>query len=389
MALSSRRSDPVGRCSGGGRGSVGPRRDGGARTTARRSRCSRSEIRAETRTPVVHRRRARRPSDPAVENPLAEGDLAYVRRGVPGDDEEHPGDRPGTGCRQHPRGGSAERGGAFRINAQLIDAASEGHLWGGAVRGRAVGRQHLPGAERDRGRDHRGAAGAADRIRAGRHRPDAHRGLRRLPGLPAGPDVFPRELPRIELSVGRCDPLARARARSGVRRGMGAQGSRGKHAVPLLLRPVGLARGGIPRVDRALPGAGARPARGTRGAGALVLPHAAGLPPGAARTGDRHRGPPSDAGFETTIASVYRRAGDMEKALEHFEIGVDLDPRSAMAPYSVGETLVLLRGTTRPGGGCAGRWRSVPISHSVSVHEHGELCGPRATRPERACGCSG
>ncbi|MGB5675597.1 MAG: tetratricopeptide repeat protein [Gemmatimonadota bacterium] len=52
---------------------------------------------------------------------------------------------------------------------------------------------------------------------------------------------------------------------------------------------------------------------------------------------------PSDAGFETTIASVYRRAGDMEKALEHFEIGAELDPRSAMAPYSVGETLVLLR----------------------------------------------
>ena len=52
---------------------------------------------------------------------------------------------------------------------------------------------------------------------------------------------------------------------------------------------------------------------------------------------------PSDAGFETTIASVYRRAGDMEKALEHFEIGVELDPRSAMAPYSVGETLLLLR----------------------------------------------
>ncbi len=52
---------------------------------------------------------------------------------------------------------------------------------------------------------------------------------------------------------------------------------------------------------------------------------------------------PSDADFETTIASVYRRAGDMEKALEHFEIGVELDPRSAMAPYSVGETLLLLR----------------------------------------------
>jgi len=52
---------------------------------------------------------------------------------------------------------------------------------------------------------------------------------------------------------------------------------------------------------------------------------------------------PSDAGFETTLASVYRRAGDMESALEHFEIGVELDPRSAMAPYSVGETLILLR----------------------------------------------
>ncbi len=52
---------------------------------------------------------------------------------------------------------------------------------------------------------------------------------------------------------------------------------------------------------------------------------------------------PSDAGVETTIASVYRRAGDMEKAIEHFERGADLDPRSAMAPYSVGETLALLR----------------------------------------------
>ena len=52
---------------------------------------------------------------------------------------------------------------------------------------------------------------------------------------------------------------------------------------------------------------------------------------------------PSDAGFETTIASVYRRAGDMEMANEHFEIGAELDPRSAMAPYSVGETLMLQR----------------------------------------------
>ncbi len=52
---------------------------------------------------------------------------------------------------------------------------------------------------------------------------------------------------------------------------------------------------------------------------------------------------PSDAGFETTIASVRRRAGDMEGAIEHFERGAELDPRSAMAPYSVGETLALLR----------------------------------------------
>ena len=52
---------------------------------------------------------------------------------------------------------------------------------------------------------------------------------------------------------------------------------------------------------------------------------------------------PSDAGFETTLASVYRRAGDMESSLEHFELGVDLDPRSAMAPFSVGETLILQR----------------------------------------------
>ena len=52
---------------------------------------------------------------------------------------------------------------------------------------------------------------------------------------------------------------------------------------------------------------------------------------------------PSDAGIVTTIASVYRRAGDMDKALDDFVLGAELDPRSAMAPYSVGETLVLLR----------------------------------------------
>lgn len=52
---------------------------------------------------------------------------------------------------------------------------------------------------------------------------------------------------------------------------------------------------------------------------------------------------PSDAGFETTIASVHRRNGDMEEAIVHFELGAELDPRSAMAPYSVGETLALLR----------------------------------------------
>jgi TolB-like protein/Flp pilus assembly protein TadD len=52
---------------------------------------------------------------------------------------------------------------------------------------------------------------------------------------------------------------------------------------------------------------------------------------------------PSDAGFETTIASVLRRAGDMEEAVVHFERGAELDPRSAMAPYSVGETLSLMR----------------------------------------------
>jgi TolB-like protein/Flp pilus assembly protein TadD len=52
---------------------------------------------------------------------------------------------------------------------------------------------------------------------------------------------------------------------------------------------------------------------------------------------------PSAADVETTIASVHRRAGDMEEAVVHFERGAELDPRSAMAPFSVGETLGLLR----------------------------------------------
>jgi len=52
---------------------------------------------------------------------------------------------------------------------------------------------------------------------------------------------------------------------------------------------------------------------------------------------------PSDTGFETTIASVLRRKGDMEEAIASFERGAELDPRSAMAPYSVGETLMLVR----------------------------------------------
>ncbi len=55
------------------------------------------------------------------------------------------------------------------------------------------------------------------------------------------------------------------------------------------------------------------------------------------------RSRPSSAEYETTIASILRRKGDMEEAIVHFMRGAELDPRSAMAPYSVGETLALLR----------------------------------------------
>jgi serine/threonine-protein kinase len=55
------------------------------------------------------------------------------------------------------------------------------------------------------------------------------------------------------------------------------------------------------------------------------------------------KGMPGEVDLLTLAGSVHRRNGDMEDAIRRFEEAAELDPRQSMAPYSVGETLSLLR----------------------------------------------
>ena len=59
--------------------------------------------------------------------------------------------------------------------------------------------------------------------------------------------------------------------------------------------------------------------------------------------GQALEGMPGEVELHTTAASVLRRKGDLEEAIERFKEAAELDPRQSMAPYSVGETLSLLR----------------------------------------------
>jgi len=54
-------------------------------------------------------------------------------------------------------------------------------------------------------------------------------------------------------------------------------------------------------------------------------------------------GMPGEVELQTTAASVLRRKGDLEESIERFKHAAELDPRQSMAPYSVGETMSLLR----------------------------------------------
>ena len=54
-------------------------------------------------------------------------------------------------------------------------------------------------------------------------------------------------------------------------------------------------------------------------------------------------GMPGEVELHTTAASVLRRQGNLDQAIERFKEAAELDPRQAMAPYSVGETLSLMR----------------------------------------------
>jgi TolB-like protein len=93
-------------------------------------------------------------------------------------------------------GGVQSAGGAFRINAQLIDAASEGPVWAEQYEGDlSVANIFQVQSEI--------ADAITEALRAQ---------LTESERAPAGPCVFPRELPRIELPVGRCDRLAGTRA---------------------------------------------------------------------------------------------------------------------------------------------------------------------------------
>ena len=59
--------------------------------------------------------------------------------------------------------------------------------------------------------------------------------------------------------------------------------------------------------------------------------------------GQALEGMPGEVELHTTAASVLRRKGDLEEAIERFKEAAELDPRQSLAPYSVGETLSLLR----------------------------------------------
>jgi TolB-like protein/Flp pilus assembly protein TadD len=54
-------------------------------------------------------------------------------------------------------------------------------------------------------------------------------------------------------------------------------------------------------------------------------------------------GMPGEVELLTLAGSVHRRKGDMEEAIRRYEEAHELDPRQSMASYSVGETLSLLR----------------------------------------------
>lgn len=54
-------------------------------------------------------------------------------------------------------------------------------------------------------------------------------------------------------------------------------------------------------------------------------------------------GIPGEVDLHTLAGSVHRRNGEMEEAIVRYRDAAALDPRQAMAPYSVGETLSLLR----------------------------------------------
>ena len=54
-------------------------------------------------------------------------------------------------------------------------------------------------------------------------------------------------------------------------------------------------------------------------------------------------GIPGEVDLHTLAGSVHRRNGEMEEAIARYRDAAELDPRQAMAPYSVGETLSLLR----------------------------------------------
>ena len=54
-------------------------------------------------------------------------------------------------------------------------------------------------------------------------------------------------------------------------------------------------------------------------------------------------GMPGEVDLHTLAGSVHRRNGEMEEAIVRYRDAAELDPRQAMAPYSVGETLSLLR----------------------------------------------
>ena len=103
------------------------RRHQGCTAVGRRAAVREPQRRAEGR--LLRRRHPRRHPHPALEGQRAQGDLAHLCRAVSRHEVDHEGRSPTARRDEILEGGVQRAGDRVRINVQLIDAATDAHLW--------------------------------------------------------------------------------------------------------------------------------------------------------------------------------------------------------------------------------------------------------------------